>query len=59
MTDRGQPKAVLGPVPGMGRLTSGVAEGSIHKAEEVDPAPVRRVKAARSIVEVLEEDRNQ
>jgi prevent-host-death family protein len=58
VTDRGQPKAVLGPVPGMGRLASGVEEGWIRKADDVEPAPVRRAKAVRHIADVLAEDRD-
>ena len=58
VTDRGQPKAILGPVPGMGRVASGIAEGWIRKGEDTQPEPVRRVKAARQITDVLAEDRD-
>jgi prevent-host-death family protein len=58
VTDRGQPKAILGPVPGMGRLASGVAEGWIRAPADVEPLPVRRARATRKIAQVLEEDRN-
>jgi prevent-host-death family protein len=57
VTDRGQPKAILGPVPGSGRLVQGVAEGWIKGAEESEPVPVPRAKASRSIAEVIGEDR--
>lgn len=57
VTDRGQPKAVLGPVPGTGRLLAGISEGWIRKGAEAEPAPVRRVKAARATSDVLTEDR--
>jgi prevent-host-death family protein len=57
VTDRGQPKAILGPIPGSGRLTQGIAEGWIRSAEESEPTPVPRAKAVRSIAEVLAEDR--
>ncbi len=59
VTDRGQPKALLGPVPGAGRLESGAKEGWIRAAEEAEPGPVRRAKALLGIAEVLDEDRNR
>jgi prevent-host-death family protein len=58
VTDRGQPKAILAPVPGVGRLTIGLEEGWIRRAEDVDVAPVRRAHAARRIAQVLSEDRD-
>lgn len=57
VTDRGQPKAILGPVPGVERLKLGIAEGWIKAAEETPPVPVRRAKARRAIADVLDEDR--
>ncbi len=59
VTDRGQPKAILGPIPGAGRLNQGIAEGWIRRAEEAEPAPVRRVQARRSIADVVAEDREE
>jgi prevent-host-death family protein len=59
VTDRGQPKAIIGPVPGAGRLAAGLDEGWIRPAENDDPAPVRRARAPRRIAHVLEEDRNE
>jgi prevent-host-death family protein len=58
VTDRGQPKAIIAPVPGAGRLASGVEEGWIRPAEEGEPSPVRRANAARRIAQVLDEDRS-
>jgi prevent-host-death family protein len=58
VTDRGQPKAILAPIPGLGRLESGVEEGWIRPGEDIEPVPVRRAKAARRVAQVLEEDRN-
>jgi prevent-host-death family protein len=58
VTDRGQPKAILAPVPGVGRLTSGLDEGWIRRAEDVDAGPVRRARAVRRIAQVLSEDRD-
>lgn len=60
VTDRGQAKAILGPVPGSGRLALGIQEGWIRSAEDTDP-PVRvpRAKALRAIAEVVGEDRDE
>lgn len=58
VTDRGQPKAILGPVPGSGRLAKGIAEGWIRNAKESEPLPVPRAKALRSIADVMAEDRD-
>lgn len=57
VTDRGQPKAIIAPVPGMGRLARGIEEGWIRPAEESEPSPVRRAAAARRVAQVLDEDR--
>lgn len=58
VTDRGQPKAILGPVPGSGQLAAGIAAGWIQGArEEVEPAPVPRASSQKSIAQVLGEDR--
>lgn len=57
ITDRGQPKAILAPVPGVGRLARGIEEGWVRAAQDVEPRPVRRAKALRRVAEVLDEDR--
>jgi prevent-host-death family protein len=60
VTDRGHPKALLGPLPGRGRLDQGMAEGWIRAAETTAPAgPVRRVRAQRRTEEALGEDRDE
>lgn len=59
VTDRGQPKAILGPIPGTGRLNQGIAEGWIRRAEDGEPAPVRRAQGRRSIAEVVADDRDE
>lgn len=58
VTDRGRPKAIIAPVPGMGRLERGIEEGWIRPAEQSEPGPVRRAQAARRIAQVLDEDRD-
>lgn len=57
VTERGQPKAMLCPLPGVGRLAAGIGEGWIRKAEETEPGAVRRALATHSIQESLDEDR--
>ncbi len=58
VTDRGEPKAILGPVPGAVRLEQGIAEGWIRAAESAAPAPVPRVRASKRSEEALREDRD-
>ncbi len=58
VTDRGQPKAILGPVPGALRLEQGVSEGWIRAAENTAPVAVPRARAERRTEEVLREDRD-
>ena len=60
VTERGQPKALLGPLPGRGRLDDGIAEGWIQASESArPPRAVRRVPAARRTEDVLDEDRDE
>jgi prevent-host-death family protein len=59
VTDRGQPKALLCPVPGVGHLLTGVEEGWIRVAEKSAPTPIPRFKSKRSIAETLTEDRDE
>lgn len=57
VTERGVPKAVLGPVPGVARLTQGISEGWVSPAEDLPIEKARPVRARRRIVDVLAEDR--
>ena len=61
VTDRGVPKAILGPVPGTVRLDEGVAKGWIAPPQQrtLSPAKVRRARATRRIDDVLAEDRGE
>ncbi|HUB09591.1 MAG TPA: type II toxin-antitoxin system prevent-host-death family antitoxin [Myxococcales bacterium] len=59
VTDRGEPKAVLGPVPGKWNLEAGVAERWIRPGNGERPAPARRFKAAVSSAEALRQDRGE
>jgi prevent-host-death family protein len=57
VTDRGVPKAVLGPLPGRQRLDDGVAQGWVTAGADEPIARVRRARSKRRIVDVLDEDR--
>ena len=61
VTERGRPKAILGPLPGRLRIEQGIAEGWITQGPNYSPdrvvRPVRRFKAKRTIAEILAEDR--
>jgi len=57
VTDRGRPKALLGPLPGLARIEEGVAGGWIAPASGARLAPVRRWKASESVLAALDEDR--
>jgi len=61
VTDRGVPKAILGPVPGSVRLDEGVAKGWITAPEDrkTQPARVRRARASARIDDVLADDRGE
>ena len=60
VTDRGLPKAILGPVPGTARLDEGLAEGWLAAPRSrTRPGNVRRARAAGRIDEALAEDRGE
>jgi prevent-host-death family protein len=60
VTDRGVPKAVLGPVPGAARLDDGLAEGWITApASRARAGHVRRARATGRTDDVLAEDRGE
>jgi len=61
VTDRGVPKAILAPVPGVPRLEEGINQGwiSAPKDRRAAPGRVRRVRAAMRIDEALAEDRGE
>lgn len=59
VTERGKPKAVLGPVPGRARIEEGVREGWISRGSG---APLRRVSRHRGsgrVLDALDEDRGR
>ncbi len=57
ITDRGRPKAVLGPVPGRARIGDGIRAGWITPGTSSPPDPVHRVRATRRVLDALAEDR--
>jgi len=58
VTERGQPKALLGPVPGAANLALGVKDGWIRRPVEAPPAPGNPVAGLRTVADALDEDRN-
>jgi prevent-host-death family protein len=59
ITDRGRPKAVLGPVPGRARIEDGIRAGWITPGTGSPLAPRHRPKASRRVLDVLAEDRGE
>jgi prevent-host-death family protein len=59
VTERGRPKALLGPLPGRARVEEGVAEGWITPATGAGLAPVRRWKSPHRVLDALAEDRDE
>jgi prevent-host-death family protein len=57
VTDRGQPKAMMVPIPGSIRLKQGIEEKWIRPGVDSPPRAVPRVSARRSIEDVLAEDK--
>jgi prevent-host-death family protein len=58
VTDRGRPKAILGPVPGRARLEQGIQAGWITPGSGAPLVPVRRATSRRRVLDVLTEDRD-
>lgn len=60
VTDRGKPKATLGPLPGRLRLDEGVSEGWVTPAEHQGlGVGGRRYETRSSVAEALGEDRGR
>ena len=64
VTERGRPKALLGPLPGRARIDAGIAEGWITPGSGASAGgaaaslgPTRRWKARRRVLDMLGEDR--
>ena len=59
VTDRGRPKAVLGPVLGPSRVEDGIRFGWITPGGGTIPASPRRERSTRHILDALAEDRGE
>ncbi|MCP9488230.1 MAG: type II toxin-antitoxin system prevent-host-death family antitoxin [Gaiellaceae bacterium MAG52_C11] len=57
VTERGRPKALLGPLPGRGRVEEGVAEGWVTPGSESGLDAIRRWKSPQRVLDALAEDR--
>lgn len=57
VTDRGRPKALLGPPLRHDNLAQGIADGWIRAGQGAPARSVRRVRALRSTADALAEDR--
>jgi prevent-host-death family protein len=57
VTDRGRPKALLGPLPGRARVEEGIADGWIVRGSEAGLGETRRWKSRRQVLDALAEDR--
>jgi antitoxin (DNA-binding transcriptional repressor) of toxin-antitoxin stability system len=58
VTDRGRPKALLGPLPGRGRVEQGLSEGWITPGSGSFQT-VRRWSSGRRVLDTLAEDRGE
>lgn len=59
VTDGGEPKAMLGPLPGRLSLDQGIAEGWIRQGSGEPPVPARRFKPRLNSLQALGEDRGE
>ena len=61
VTDRGRPKAVLGPVPGGDHVARGIEQGWITPARSPGPIPQApaRARASVSIGAMIDDDRGE
>lgn len=58
VTDRGAPKAMIGPLPDRLRLEEGIANGWITAPTADVAKGIRRARARRRVAEVIAEDRD-
>lgn len=60
VTERGRPKATLGPIPGRLHVDEGIAEGWIRPATRASrPKSWKRFQGKMSVAEMLAEDRGE
>jgi prevent-host-death family protein len=59
VTDRGRPKALLGPLPGRARVEEGIVEGWISPGSGAPLGAVQRRQGRRRVLDVLGQDRGE
>lgn len=59
VTDRGRPKAMLGPVPGRARIEDGIRDGWVTPGSDAPLGLVHRSTSSRRVLDVLAEDRGE
>jgi len=59
VTDRGRPKALLGPLPGQARVEQGISEGWITPGSDGRLGPTMRQDGSVSVSAALAEDRGE
>ena len=57
VTDRGRPKALLGPLPGRARIGEGIEQGWITPGSGASLRDVRRWTARERVLDALSDDR--
>ena len=58
VTDRGQPKALISPIPSRSAIERGIEEGWLKEGEQVAPQSVKRVHSPHRVLDPLREDRD-
>jgi prevent-host-death family protein len=59
VTDRGRPKAVLGPLLGPSRVEDGIRSGWITPGSGAELSSVRRSASPRRVLDAMAEDRGE
>jgi prevent-host-death family protein len=59
VTERGRPKALLGPLPGRARIDEGIEQGWIRPGSGDKLRPIRRVESTGRVSDSLAEDRGE
>jgi len=59
VTDRGRPKAMLGPLPGRARVEEGIADGWIAPGSGAALGDTRRWTAGGRVLDALSDDRGR
>jgi len=59
VTERGVPKATIGPVPGQDRIAEGIEAGWIAKGSGAPVGRVRRIRGTVRTQDILDDDRGE